>query len=347
MRIDTIASVLVSQIEYLSKISRLNDNNKSILIRADDDIRLYASSSSVYGEANVAGRVQEQGSSLVPLTLIPYLRNYESTEISVRFSLNDIIVESGKDVLTLPQISGSLEDISVRSYSPNWLGINIPRIKNMRYAANEADLKMDNFWFIDNTIVASDRIRICVYRPGYESDIVTTIPSFITSYMPQVKDDETVDLALDKDIWIGNKDKSISIQKWGDDTIIPQPILELARLNEIENFVVISRREFQRRIKLAKMILDKDKTRIGINMMVRSDEVEFSPQQGSDFFVPVVDNVLNDGDFSLKLNCRLLLEAVDNCVNTNLMVGLTQLGPTPLFFIVDYDMIHYLIPLRN
>lgn len=336
MIIECKANELLNAIHFLSKVSRKNDaSGKSLLIEATDIVKLYSWSNDIYGQQIIDAKVLDDGTCLLPLAIIPYLSKLGDTAITLDIDLDNIVIKYGKSKINLNQIGGTIKDFSRRDKNPEWLGCDLIRLKNLRYATTD-NWGYDVFWILDKAIVASDRIKVAVYKPdNISSDVRAIIPSYVTSFFP----DGQVDLSLGDVVFFGNDKANISIttQK---DTMFPKP-LEVLIDEDFSNLVSVNLTAFTRAVNITAMISDRCVMKI-------DDEVKLTGESeigDAGQVVNVLDKSNLSRDIIIKLNSAYLKQIVDNCLGPQILVGTRLVGAMDIFYIHDFNVCHYLVPL--
>lgn len=348
MKIETKASTLLDTLYFLSKISRLNENNKSLLLNATDELTAYASSGLVYGQSKIDCRVIESGKALLPLVILPTIAKLKDAVIELDVTLDEIKITSGVGVITQNQYGGYLDEVSIKANNPEWLGIDLIKLKNIKYAVGNFN-GLDNFWVYDS-IIATDKYQIAIYRPA-KIEQRLMIPVEVVSYLPTTntknKESNPIDLAVeDKSIWFGNHKQSIQFGK-PDNFNIPGPLAALSTIDadQLENFVTVNTKSLQLILSLLKGYSDKDN--LTCRVEINKDVVNFSTAISSgstNLNVSVIEENLNE-PMRIKVNVNYLNNVVTNCTGHQVLIGLIRLGTTPLLFIHDYDVTHFIVTM--
>lgn len=342
MKIETKASSLTSDLQFLARISKLNSSNKSILIDAQETSKLYSSSGLIYGQTALESRVVETGKALIPLKTIDFLNKLKETVIEIEIDLNKIVISSKAGNINLTQSPGTLDEVSNRAYEPNWLGWNISRIKNIRYASGNFD-ETKVFWFYDGKIIATDKHTIAILNLGYESDRRFLVPNIITSFISIDNDD--VDIAVEKELWLGNSKRSVSIATYADFSI-PTPLVMLSELEtSLFPSAVFSTAALQQNMAIVQKLTDEHSFAARVKLTNEYINLSSGISMGdTSRTIPVIESFLGE-ELSFSINATYLHRTLTNCTNPQVILGFAKLGNTPLLFIQDYDITHYIITL--
>lgn len=342
MKIDVKAKELLEAFQFLSRISRRNETiGKNLLIEADtDSVKLYAESTDVYGTCLVHAGVIETGKYLLPLSIIPYLQNLGENQITLDISLDDIKIKFGKSNIRLAQISGRVSDFSKRSEEPKWIGTDLIRLKDIKYASSVNDRDFDVFWIMNNSIVASNRIKIAIYKPDNIIEDSLVIPNYITSYLP----DGIVDMYIGKELWFGNDTKSISTPRRGDG-IFPQPLVDLSADIDFSNFAVVNLPNMLQLTSNA----DRIATEKNPGCLIEIEEEVLMTLKSdigdTDLHLNIMDSSGLSSPIKIKVNTQYLKQILTNCNGPQIMVGTRRFGNIDLFMVHDYNVTHYLVPM--
>ena len=343
MKIETKASSLSSELMFLARISKLNPNNKSILIDAQDTAKLYSSSGMIYGECVLDCRVNEPGKALIPLKIIQFLNDLKETVIELEIDLDKIVITSKSGVINLSQVAGYIEEVSTRDYEPNWLGWDVSRIKNIKYAVGSFD-ETKKLWFYNGRVIATDKHTIAILNSGYDTDRQFLIPDIITLF---IDDSEKTDLALEKELWLGNNKRAVSVAHYSDFTI-PTPLVMLSELEtSLFPCAVFNTAALQQNMSIVKKLTDEHSIAAKVKLTSECINLSSGISMGDTTrTIPVIEAFLGE-ELEFAINAKYLHRTLTNCTGPQIIVGFAKLGNTPLLFIQDYDITHYIITLVN
>lgn len=333
----------MSAIQHLSKISKLNEHQKGICISSNDNqIRLYSSSPSVYGETVVDGRIQRPGINLLPLTVIPTLSGVGDRIIELEVTLDLISIRFGRESVDIPQIAGRIEDVSRVDIEPQWLGVDLGRLRNIRYATN-SKFDLDVLWMYNRSMVATDKSRLAVYKTVIGDNYNIGLSDYIVSFLPQ---ETVIDLSIHNDtIFLGNGNSFIVTKN--NTKQFPTAITRIVDIPFLHNNVTVSLNEFTKRINIAKNFVDDNNIGCILNMTKDKVEISYETYKGKNKLEVQVLNY--DEDFKeerIKISTKYLYQALSNCISQNIMLGVLNIDDRfPLFYIYDYDIIHYMLPI--
>lgn len=333
MIIELPAKSLLMLITNLSAISK--NGSKSILVKVSDVIELFASNSSLYGQGIVQGKIHEQGNILIPITLIPVLDNLGDKIITLSVDANEINIQTGRNKISLPQIGGSINDVSIRDYVPKWMDVDISRIKDIKYASGISAYGLDIIWATGNRLLASDKVRISCYRPKeFMIDDTIAIPNIAAISGDDVK------MAIHDHIWVGNDGYNISMSRVAMD--LPYVLSDVTNI-ELPDLFVVNKDEFGRNVSLTNRLSDNLYYVTTITSI--KDEIKISTESTKTKATELYQNVLVPGaeGFSMKLNSAFLHSAVDNCRGKQIGIGKLNIDKFNMFVIHDVDVTHYML----
>lgn len=341
MKLDIKAKELLDSFHFLSRIARRNENiGKNLLIESgEDEVKLYAQSTDIYGVSVVHAGVTEPGNYLLPLSIIPYLQNLGENQIKLDIDLDKICIRFGRSRINLAQISGRVGDFSKRTEEPEWIGTDLVRLKDIKYASSN-EFGYDVFWIMNGAIVASNRIKIAVYKPDNLPLAKFVIPSYVTSFMPS---SGIIDIAFGKEIWFGDARNNISLPVKSDG-MFPQPLVDLSADVDFSNFVIVNLANIlQLASNASRVATDKHPGCVidiadDVAMTVKSDIGD------TDLHVNIMDNSGLTSPIKINVNAEYLKQILTNCNGPQVMMGVRVFGTMSLFMVHDYNVTHYLVP---
>ena len=337
MILETKAKELLGALHHLSRISRIGDV-KGLLLECDNAANLYTYSNDIYGKVIIDGKIEETGSQLLPLIVIPYLSKLGDASIRLKIDTDNITIYHDKSEINLNQMSGDKKHFSKREISPNWIGTDLARLKNIRYASTDA-YGFDTFWINNQSIIATDRIRVVVYKPiNIPENINFAIPNFITSYLP----DGIIDLSIGETIYLGSDKSNISITPKVD-AAYPKQLDSLIE-DDFNNCVSVNLQTLSRAVDvIAMMAKDNPGCRLELSdyLTLTSESSSGSAKQQINIF----DSSNLSKPINIKLSAFALKQAVDNCLGPQVILGNKQINDKfSLLYLFDYDITHFIVP---
>lgn len=341
MRINVGADELLSKYFKIQRIGNLDFNKKEgVLLEINNEVKLYSSSSRVYGEAVLESEILNVGRLLIPKTIIPVLKELGDRKISLRDTKDYIIIEYGSNKIEL-NLFYNMNSISTRP-SVNWdNGIDISKVDKIIHSAGETLDGMDLVWIINGHLVTGNRYKFSVYDSGSDFSMnhsIETLPFKL------IKGEDTIQIKEENDfVYLGNREFNVSVPKVIKE-IKPQ-MLDLLTL-DLEPKCVVDLGQLKSIASISKYLSLGEEYSTANIIKVENNSISVIPYGNSIGRSGALSTVAYTSDiFETKISTIMLNEVLDNCIGGEVSLGLHRIYNIDIFYIMDHDIVHYIVPM--